>query len=142
MKNTTVILLAILSFTSCNKKSDVNRKLIEDHFKYMNLHNLPAIKSQYADSASIQTYITPGEKIGRPGAEEVYHFLFFQFPNAQYRILDIMDNDTAAIVQYDVRGFVSVTMLKSGYGFRNCSIFRIKDGKIISEADYTGKQIN
>ncbi len=138
----TAIILAIVAFTACTRKSDINRLLVEDHFKNMNLHNIAAIKTQYADSASIYTYVMPGDKRGPLGADEVYHFLFFQSPNEQYRILDIMDNDTATIVQYDVRGYLSANIARSGYRYINCSVFKIKNGKIIEEVDYTGRQAN
>jgi hypothetical protein len=81
-----------------------------------------------------------GYKRGPLGADEIYHFRFFQSPNEQYKILDIMDNDTATVVQYDVRGYVSLSIVRSGYDYHNCAIFKIRNGKIVSETDYTGKQ--
>jgi len=134
-----IIVFAIISFAACTRKNEVNRKVIDDHFKYMNEHNLPAIKSQYADSAFLDSYIMPGYKRGPLGADEIYHFQFFQSPNEQYRVVDMIDNDTTTIVQYDVRGYLSTSIVRSGYSFRNCSIFKIRDGKIVSEITYTGK---
>ena len=132
------ILSAIISFTACTKKNDVNRQLVEDHFKYMNRHNIDALKNQYADTAVLYSYVVPGQKRGPLGADEIYHFMFFATPNEQYRILDIMDNDTATVIQYDVRGFLSLNNLRSGYGYRGCMILKIKDGKIINEVNYSG----
>jgi hypothetical protein len=128
-----------MSFTACIKKDDTGRKVIDDHFKYMNQHNTDAIRTQYADSALVISYIMPGYKHGPLGADEIYHYMFFISPDEQYRVDDIMTNDSATIVQYDVMGYRSMTNLKSGYSFRNCTIFKIKGGKITSEITYSGR---
>lgn len=137
-----IAIFTVICFESCLKKNDVNRRIVEDHFKYMNQHNLAAIKSQYADSASLYSYVMPGNKRGPLGADEIFHFQFFQSPNEQYKVVDIIDSDTATVVQYDVRGYLSLSIMRSGYGFRNCSVFKIRNGKIIDEVDYTGRQAN
>jgi hypothetical protein len=124
--NIAIFVFAAMSFTACIKKDDTGRKVIDDHFKY-------------ADSALVISYIMPGYKHGPLGADEIYHYMFFISPDEQYRVDDIMTNDSATIVQYDVMGYRSMTNLKSGYSFRNCTIFKIKGGKITSEITYSGR---
>lgn len=138
--NLAIIALAVMAFTACTQKKDNNnRKVIDDHFKFMNQHNIAALKAQYTDSAFLSSYVMPGYKRGPLGADEIYHFQFYQSPSEQYKIVDIMNNDSATIVQYDVMGYASLSVIRSGYSFRNCSIFKIKNGKITSEITYTGK---
>lgn len=140
--NLAILAFAVMAFTSCTQKNDDNnRKVIDDHFKFMNQHNIAAMKAQYADSAFLSSYIMPGYKRGPLGADEIYHFQFYQSPSEQYRVVDVMSNDSATIVQYDVMGYAALNVIRSGYSFRNCTIFRIKSGKITSEITYTGKPV-
>ena len=135
-----IIFSACVLFFSCNKKKDdTAQKVIDDHFKFMNQHNVDAIRGQYADSALIISYVMPGYKHGPLGADEIYQFMFFISPSEQYRIDEVMDMDSIIIVQYDVMGYKALNNFKSGYSYRDCAIFKVKDGKIAGEKTYSNR---
>jgi hypothetical protein len=130
-------LTVIALFTGCMHKSDDQEQLINDHFKYLNTHNLAALRNQYTENADIAGTDLPGVKHGPVGADEEFHYTFLVSPLEQYLVKNIIHADSATIVEYEVRGMKPNMGPRGYYIYKGCTIFKIKDGKITSDITYT-----
>ncbi|MFD0794480.1 nuclear transport factor 2 family protein [Mucilaginibacter litoreus] len=142
--------LGLIVFTSCHNPSekpadtsrgDQSRQVIEEHFKYLNTHDLKGIVAQYADSAKITTADRDGESYGRQGADQMFHQMFYVSPDARYLVDDMIVTDSLVVVEYDATGLRTKANDPVRIDLRYCSIFTIKDGKIIREATYTNPKL-
>jgi len=129
----------LLFFAACSQPAariDTTKALILDHFKYLNAHNLPALRAQYADSAFISSPVAPSDYPGPRGAEMVFHYTFLLSANIEYQVRSILTTDSSAVVQYDVRGNKVRDMPAIFFTYKACSIFRIRNAKIDTEIMY------
>lgn len=135
--------LVIFLFAACKQNADTDtaatKKLITDHFNYINTHNLHALRTQYDDRAVISSPVMEGYQNGPLGADEIFHFTFFKEPKTQYVVNTVSATDSSAVVQYEVRG-IKRNDPNAYFIYTGCSIFKIKNGKITSELIYNNPQ--
>jgi ketosteroid isomerase-like protein len=118
-----------------------SRQLVDEHFRYLNDHDLKSIVAQYADKARITTTGFDGESFGPRGADQVFHQLFYISPDAKYLVDKVINTDSTIVVEYDVVGLRDKAGNPIRYDQRSCSIFRIKDNKIASESTYSNSRL-
>ncbi|MBL4674978.1 MAG: nuclear transport factor 2 family protein [Mucilaginibacter sp.] len=141
--------VTIALFAACNQEPEKpavvpggqSRKLIDLHFQYLNDHNLTDLINQYADKAKITTNDWDGESYGRQGADQMFHQIFYVSPDAKYLVDNVINNDSTMIVEYDVIGLHDKLNSPIRYDLRNCSIFKIKNDQIVSEATYSNSRL-
>ncbi|MBB5394824.1 nuclear transport factor 2 family protein [Mucilaginibacter sp. AK015] len=141
--------LLAIAFTACNNKpdkpavgqSDISKQVIDEHFRYLNDHDLKSLVAQYDDKAKITTSDWDGENMGKQGADQIFHQLFYVSPDAKYLVDNIINNDSTVVVEYDVIGLKEKAGSPIRYDLRNCSIFRIKGDKITGEATYSNSRL-
>ncbi|MES2063353.1 MAG: nuclear transport factor 2 family protein [Bacteroidota bacterium] len=145
------ILFIILATTiaACNNQpekppvspTEQSKQLIDEHFRYLNDHDLKSLVAQYADKAKITTSDWDGESYGPPGADQIFHQLFYVSPDAKYLVGNVINTDSTVVVEYDVVGLKEKAGSPIRYDLHNCSIFRIKDNKIAAEATYSNSKL-
>jgi len=118
-------------------------KLIDDHFKALSAHDVKAIAAGYSDDAKVVSPNWEGEKTGQAGLTEVYTRYFSSTPDLTYKVNNIIYAGDNVVVEYDSGGTLSNPekgtpdyMKGKKYSLKYCTIFTIKDGKIIREVDY------
>jgi hypothetical protein len=138
-----------LLFAACNNKpetpaisqTDASKQLIDEHFRYLNDHDLKSLIGQYADKAKIITTDWDGESFGPQGADQIFHQLFYVSPDAKYLVDNIINTDSTVVVEYDVVGLKEKAGSPVRYDIRNCSVFKIKKNKITAEATYSNSRL-
>lgn len=144
-----ITFISIVLFAACNQEpekptavsGEQSRKLINLHFQYLNDHNLKDLVNQYAEKAKITTSDWDGESYGRQGADQMFHQVFYVSPDAKYLVDNVINNDSTMIVEYDVIGLRDKANSPIRYDLRNCSIFKIKNDRIVSEATYSNPRL-
>jgi hypothetical protein len=121
-------------------QTEQSKQLIDEHFRYLNDHDLKNLVTQYAEKAKITTSDWDGESYGTAGADQIFHQLFYISPDAKYLVGDVINNDSTVVVEYDVVGLKEKANSPIRYDLHNCSIFRIKNNKIIAEATYSNSR--
>lgn len=142
-----IILAAVI--TACNNKpekpavnqAEASKQLIDEHFRYLNDHDLKSLVAQYADKAKITTSDWDGESYGPPGADQIFHQLFYVSPDAKYLVDNMINTDSTVVVEYDIVGLKEKVNSPIRYDLHNCSIFKIKNNKIIAEATYSNSRL-
>ncbi|MBD1366634.1 nuclear transport factor 2 family protein [Mucilaginibacter sp. ZT4R22] len=142
---TLYVLFAAMAFAACTQQPDkpaVDKKsqsetLIQEHFRYLNDHDLKSLVGQYAPKASITSSDWKGMVSGREGADQIFHLEFYVSPDAKYLVDKVINTDSTVVVEYDVIGLKDKANGGVRYDVRKCSIFRIDDkNNIGSEATY------
>jgi hypothetical protein len=137
--------LSAFTLSACNQQPDkpvVDKKaqsetLIQEHFRYLNDHDLKAIVGQYAPKANITSSDWKGMATGPTGADQIFHLEFFVSPDAKYLVDKVINTDSTVVVEYDVIGLRDKANGGVRYDLRKCSIFRVNDkNQIGSEATY------
>ena len=137
--------LLCIAICSCKQQPDkpaVDKKeqaqtLIQEHFRYLNDHDLKSIVAQYAKKASITSSDWKGMASGPEGADQIFHLEFYVSPDAKYLVDKTINTDSTVVVEYDVIGLRDKANGGVRYDLRKCSIFRINDkNKIAGEATY------
>jgi hypothetical protein len=144
-----IALVAALSFTSCSNEpaetkvdpTEAPRQLINQHFQLLNAHDLKSITAQYEPKAKIITTDGDGETFGPAGADQVFHQVFYVSPDAKYLVDNMIVNDSTVVVEYDIVGLREKYNSPIRYDKRNCSVFKIKDDHITSEATYSNSRL-
>ena len=142
-------LLVLALFASCNNEApetnvdpvETSKQLITEHFLLLNAHELKALVAQYDAKAKISTTDWDGESFGQSGADQVFHQAFLVSPDAKYLVDNMIANDSMVVVEYDVVGLKEKDNSSIRYDVRNCSIFKIKNNKIASEATYSNTRL-
>ena len=145
----TLFMILSVAITACNNQpqkpavipGEQSRQLIDEHFRYLNDHDLKNIVAQYSDKARITTTDYDGESFGPPGADKVFYQLFYVSPDAKYLVDKVINTDSTVVVEYDVLGLHEKPGSTIRYDERNCSIFRLKDNKITAEATYSNSRL-
>ncbi|MBD1384575.1 nuclear transport factor 2 family protein [Mucilaginibacter rigui] len=122
-------------------QTEQSKQLIDEHFRYLNDHDLKSLIGQYADKAKITTSDWDGESYGPPGADQIFHQLFYVSPDAKYLVDNMINTDSTVVVEYDVVGLKEKVNSPIRYDLRNCSIFKIKNNKIVAEATYSNARL-
>ena len=129
-----VYLLLTIVLCSCKNTIDPTKKLIEDHFKFLNQHNPTELAKQYTRACSMNTPTTQGFIIQQKGIYNEYLKSFQESPDSKYEILSIAKNDSTIFVEYTVSGTHTYNNIKNiDYIRLNCSIFEIEGNKIRRE---------
>jgi D-serine dehydratase len=145
LRSTSFVLFAAMAFTACSQQPEkpvVDKKaqsetLIQEHFRYLNDHDLKSLVSQYAPKANITSSDWKGMVSGPEGADQIFHLEFYVSPDAKYLVDKVINTDSTVVVEYDVIGLKDKTNGGVRYDLRKCSIFRIDDkNKISGEATY------
>jgi hypothetical protein len=134
---------------SCNNKpetpavsqTEISKQVIDEHFRYLNDHDLKNLVAQYDTKAKITTTNWDGESVGTQGADQIFHQLFYVSPDAKYLVDNIINTDSTVVVEYDVVGLKEKAGSPVRYDVRNCSIFKIKNNKIAAEATYSNSRL-
>ena len=142
-------LFAAILFVACNNKpetpaisqTEASKQLIDEHFRYLNDHDLKSLIGQYADKAKITTTDWDGESFGPQGADQIFHQLFYVSPDAKYLVDNMINTDSTVVVEYDVVGLKEKAGSPVRYDIRNCSVFKIKNNKITAEATYSNSRL-
>jgi hypothetical protein len=142
-------LLALSIFSSCSDKkpdikvnaTEVSKDIITEHFRMLNEKDLKGLSTQYDNKARIITTNWDGESIGPAGANQIFHQLFYVSPDAKYLVDNMIINDSTAVVEYDVIGLREKINSPIRYDLRNCSIFKIRNNRITSEATYANSRL-
>ena len=142
------VMLAI-AVAACNNQpekpavsqAEQSKQLIDEHFRYLNDHDLKSLVAQYADKAKITTSDWDGESYGQQGADQIFHEIFYVSPDAKYLVDNIINNDSTLVVEYDIVGLKEKANSPIRYDLHNCSIFKIKNNKITAEATYSNSRL-
>ena len=134
--------LLVLGFFSCTDKINASQKLIEDHFKLLNEHNLKELAKQYSNKVTI---VSPDVN-SLPGSPKSllrkYELYFTYCTDVEFKIKEIIVQDSLVVVQYEIIGSpvkyspTTTNFYPHGIHDRNCTVFKIKDNKIINEDIY------
>lgn len=144
-----LFVLLAAAFAACNNKpekpvvnqAELSKQIIDEHFRYLNDHDLKSLVEQYADKAKITTTDWDGEAFGPRGADQLFHQLFYVSPDAKYLVDDMINTDSTVVVEYDVVGLKEKAGSPIRYDIRNCSVFKLKDNKIIAESTYSNSRL-
>ena len=142
-------LCAIWLFAACNNKpettpvsqKEISKQIVEEHFRYLNNHDLKSLVAQYGDKAKITTVDWDGEAIGPQGADQIYHQVFYISPDARYLVDNVINGDSIVVVEYDIIGLKEKAGSTIRYDMRNCSVFKIKNDKITAESTYANSRL-
>lgn len=138
----TFLSLLITSCTQQPEKPAIDKKeqaqaLIQEHFRYLNDHDLKSIVSQYAKNANILSSDWKGIATGPQGADQIFHTEFYISPDAKYLVDKTINTDSTVVVEYDVIGLKDKANGGVRIDVRKCSVFRINDkNQIAAEATY------
>jgi hypothetical protein len=140
-----LFIVLVTSIAACNNQpekttisqTERSKQLIDEHFRYLNDHDLKSLTAQYANKAKITTSDWDGESYGPQGADQIFHQLFYVSPDAKYLVGDVINNDSTVVVEYDIVGLKEKADSPIRYDLHNCSIFKIKNNMITTEATYS-----
>ena len=117
--------------------------LISEHFKLLNNHDVKGLANEYAVDAMIYSPNWEGPKIGPSGITEVYTRYYKTTPDLVYTITSTIRSGDNIIVQYSWGGTMAkpengepAYMEGKKYLLQCCTIFVIKNNKIIKETNY------
>jgi len=137
MKLPLVIAGLALIASGCTQKKEadlsVQKKLIENHFKYLNAHDLKSLRTQYSERAYVTAPEDQGAQPGPLGADQIFHRIFLTSSNMQYMLSNVIVNDSSAFVRYEVRGSKTREAANTFFDYKGCSFFRISNAKIDTE---------
>lgn len=122
-------------------QTEISKQVIDEHFRYLNDHDLKSLVAQYDDKAKITTTEWDGESTGSKGADEIFHQVFYISPDAKYLVDNIINTDSTVVVEYDVVGLKEKAGSPVRYDVRNASIFKIKGNKIVGESTYSNSRL-
>lgn len=118
-------------------------KLIDAHFEALMSHDVKAIAAGYDDSAKVYSPNWEGAKTGPTGVTEVYARYFTSTPDLSYNVTKIINAGENVVVEYTSSGTLSnpegntpAYMKDKKYALNYCSVFTIKNNKIVKESDY------
>jgi hypothetical protein len=142
-------LLNLSIFSGCNSNmpgnkvnaTEFSKEIITEHFRMLNEKDLKGLSIQYDNKVRIITTNWDGESIGPAGANQIFHQLFYVSPDAKYLVDNMIINDFTAVVEYDVIGLKEKFNSPVRYDLRNCSIFKIRNNRITSEATYSNSHL-
>ncbi|MFA6083194.1 nuclear transport factor 2 family protein [Mucilaginibacter sp.] len=141
------VILGLLSSCTNNKidtKLDPTiaaRQVINEHFQLLNSHDLKGLVAQYETKARITTSDWDGVSFGPQGADQLFHQLFYISPDAKYLVDNMIANDSTVVVEYDVVGLKEKYNSPIRYDLRYCSVYKIHNNKISSEATYSNSRL-
>ena len=139
-------MICVVFFSEC-KNPDLNKnaeKLITEHFRLLNAHNLKDLAKQYSAKAWIESPGMDNLPLGgfHPSMRE-YELYFMYCDSTKFRVEQTLYNDSLVAVQYEITGRpkklsppLLTNFYPNGLDLENCSIFKIKGGKIVSESIY------
>ncbi|HVV54796.1 MAG TPA: nuclear transport factor 2 family protein [Mucilaginibacter sp.] len=142
-KNISILLFVCLC-NSCVRqdKTQSARNLIIEHFKLLNEHNLKDLAKEYSKNVFV---VSPDcRSLG--GAEPIiryYQLAFTYCKNTRFNVHEIIANDSVVVVKYDIMGEkltrppTQTNFYPSGISVRECTVFKIKNNKIVDEDTYT-----
>jgi hypothetical protein len=117
------------------------KQVINEHFHLLNAHNLKGLVAQYENKARIITSDWDGVSFGPQGADQLFHQLFYISPDAKYLVDNMIANDSTVVVEYDVVGLKEKYNSSIRYDLRYCSIYKIHNNQIGSEATYSNTRL-
>lgn len=145
----TINFITLVLFTICigcerkTQNNDTNELIIE-HFRLLNIHNLKDLAKQYSNDAMIRTPQSMAMGIGLVNLMRDYELDINYCKNIQFKIECIIASDSSIAVEYKIMGIpkkiappLITNFYPNGIDQSDCSIFRIKNKKIISETIYT-----
>ena len=142
MKTIKSILVLALVIAGSRAFSQTPR-LIDDHFKALIAHDVKSIAADYADDAQLLSPNWEGPKVGLSGVTEVYTRYFSSTPDLVYKVVNVINAGENVVVEYTSGGTLSNPetgtpgyMKGKKYMLNYCSVFTIKNNKIIKESDY------
>lgn len=117
--------------------------VIEKRFQCMNRHDLPAMENLYDASSIGYSVGWPDTAVGVKAIIEKYKRYFISTPDLYYQIIHTYTTTAGIVVEYTSGGTltknetgVPAEWLGKKYTLRNCTIFQVKNDKIIMESSY------
>jgi hypothetical protein len=140
----------LLAFcVSCESRISNSEKLVIEHFKLLNSHDLKNLAKQYSNKVTILSPGSPYLNICVYGLMRDYELYFTYCDATQFKIENIVATDSIVAVEYKIIGLpkkigpaLTTNFYPNGIELNNCSIFHIKDNKIISETIYSNKVLH
>jgi steroid delta-isomerase-like uncharacterized protein len=143
MKKKISLTFTILIFIAFGSAYGQSSKLIDEHFKALSSHDVKAIAAGYSEDAQVYSPNWEGVKTGPVGVTEVYSRYFSSTPDLFYKVTNTILAGDNVIVEYTSGGTLSnpegetpTYMKGKKYTLNYCTIFTVKNGKIIKETDY------
>lgn len=117
--------------------------LVRAHFDLLNRHDLDGLAAQYAPDAVLRSMSWEGDHHGPAEARTAYERYFTASPDLRYRITNLVVAPGVVTVEYTSVGTMQKPeagepsyMDGKAYTLRNCTVFTVKNGKIIAESTY------
>src|SRR5579863_3107196 len=143
-----IVIILLFCSEGCKKAdlSDENRKLIKEHFKLLNDHNLKELATQYSSKVLLIYPESAGVEWGPGALIRRYELCFTYCRDTRFKVEKIIVEDSIVVVKYDVVGEpvkkspTQTNFYPYGIHTKNCTIFKIKNNKIVSEDIYTNEK--
>jgi len=136
-------ILAIFCRLSGQLAKGQTADLISEHFKLLNSHDIKGLADEYAADAMIYSPNWEGAKIGPAGITEIYSRYYKTTPDLAYTVTEVIKSDNNIIVQFRWGGTMAKPekgepeyMAGKKYMLQCCTVFVIKNNKIIKETNY------
>ncbi len=144
MKKTFIILsFAVLCLFGTQRIFAQSSRVIDEHFKALNSHDIKAIAAGYSSDAQVFSPNWEGAKAVPDSIADVYRRYFKTSPDLAYTIANTISAGNNIIVEYSWTGTMSDLeqgepeyMRGKKYTLTACAIFILKDNKIVKETDY------
>ncbi|WP_374948144.1 nuclear transport factor 2 family protein [Mucilaginibacter sp.] len=143
------VLLFVFVFASCQSNqvdtkldpSIAAKQVINEHVQMLNAHDLKGLVAQYDSKARITSSDWDGVIFGPQGADQLYYQVFYVSPDAKYLVDNMVVTDSTIVIEYDAVGLKEKFNSTIRFDQRYCSIFKIKNNKIASEATYANPRL-
>jgi len=136
----TCLIVSIL-VTACGNN---NKQIIEDHFNALNRHNVKLLVKNYDPDVEVTSSGWAGIHNGTREMMFDYARYFHETPDLKYDIANAyFSGDSIVTVEYTTSGTVTNTekntplaIIGKKYILNNCTIFTIRNSRIVKEATY------
>jgi len=144
MKKAFIILsFVVLCLVGAQRISAQSSRIIDEHFKALNSHDIKAIAAGYGSDAQVFSPNWEGAKAGPDSIADAYRRYFKTSPDLAYTVANTIAAGNSVIVEYSWTGTMSDPeqgepdyMKGKKYTLTACAIFVLKDNKIVKETDY------
>ena len=141
MRNLLLLCLICVVATSCGNG---NKSLIQHHFNALNRHDLKQLVADYDAKAQVTSSGWDGIHNGTGEVNKAYSRYFHATPDLRFDIGNVyFSSDSVAVVEYTQSGTLAAPehgeptyMAGKKYILNTCTIFTIKNSKIVKETTY------
>jgi steroid delta-isomerase-like uncharacterized protein len=143
IKLLTLICATAIIASSFTEKSDTVKQIVEHHFEALNKHDLNMLSAEYSSDVQFYSISWEGMKTGTDEVKTAYSRYWKTSPDLVYKITNVIYGDASATIEYETTG--TMTNLEGGspvymqgkkYTLKNCTIIKVKNGKIVYDSTY------